>query len=167
MKTLTLLATSLMLINSAHAATQSDTTLGNTTNNELTLQVYHAAPSSFSMNSTLLHGQTEAAIIDAGFSKADALRIAANVLDSGKKLTTIFVSQADPDYYFGVETLQQLFPDAKVIATPAVRDVIEKKMALKIQFWSPKMGANAPVTPVLPDAYSLASFSIDDKKNRG
>ena len=159
MKILSLLAASIMLATSAHAVTLSDTA-----QSQLTLQVYNAAPSSFSVNSTLLYGQTEAAIIDAGFSKADALRIAANVLDSGKKLTTIFVSQADPDYYFGVETLKRLFPDAKVITTPAVRDVIKQKMAMKLEFWAPKMGANAPVKPVLPDAYSLASFSIDGKK---
>jgi glyoxylase-like metal-dependent hydrolase (beta-lactamase superfamily II) len=158
MKTLTLLATSIMLATAAHATTPSETMP-----NQLTLQVYNAAPTSFSVNSTLVYGQTEAAIIDAGFSKADAFRIAANVLDSGKRLTTIFVSQADPDYYFGSETLTQLFPDAKVIATPAVRDAIKKKMAMKIQFWAPKMGANAPLTPVLPDAYSLTSFSIDGK----
>ena len=38
-----------------------------------------------------------------------ALRIAANVLDSGKELKTIYVSQADPDYYFGVETIKEIF----------------------------------------------------------
>ncbi len=64
----------------------------------LSLKVYNANSDSFHVNSTLVFGDTEAVVIDAGFTKADALRIAANVLDSGKKLTTIFISQADPDY---------------------------------------------------------------------
>ena len=34
---------------------------------------------------------------------ADALRIAAQVLDSGKTLKVIFISNADPDFYFGAE----------------------------------------------------------------
>ena len=33
---------------------------------------------------------------------------------SGKQLTTIYVSQADPDYYFGVEALKEVFPQADV-----------------------------------------------------
>ncbi|MGO1189938.1 MBL fold metallo-hydrolase [Vibrio casei] len=159
MKTFTLLTTSLIAVTSAHAAMQNETQ-----QMPLTLQVYHAAPSSFDVNSTLVYGQTEAAVIDAGFSKADALRIAANVLDSGKKLTTIFISQADPDYYFGIETLKQYFPDAKVLATPAVRDEIKHKMASKIEYWVPKMGVNAPVKPVVPDDFKLSSYSVDGQK---
>lgn len=130
----------------------------------LHFQVYNAPESSFNVNSTLIYGESEAVIIDAGFTNADALRIAANVLDSGKTLTTIFVSQADPDYYFGTSTLTNIFPDAKVISTPAVRDVIKAKMAKKIAFWGPKMGNNAPVAPVLPEAYTQTSFAIEGHK---
>lgn len=128
----------------------------------LSLKVYNANSNSFYVNSTLLYGDTEAAVIDAGFTRADALRIAANVLDSGKKLTTIFISQADPDYFFGVETLKQFFPDAQVITTPAVRNVIKKKMAGKLAYWGPKMGKNAPKNPVLPQATQLKSFTVDE-----
>jgi len=53
----------------------------------LSLKVYNADSNSFHVNSTLVYGDTEAVIFDAGFTKADALRIAANVHDSGKKLT--------------------------------------------------------------------------------
>lgn len=105
MNKLTLLTVSILVATSAQAAN----------NEHLTLKVYNADSNSFNVNSTLVYGDTEAVVIDAGFTKADALRIAANVLDSGKNLTTIFVSQADPDYYFGVETLKHFFPDVKVI----------------------------------------------------
>lgn len=128
----------------------------------LSLKVYNASSSSFHVNSTLIYGDTEAVVIDAGFTKSDALKIAANVLDSGKKLTTIFISQADPDFYFGVETLQKLFPDARVITTPAVRKVIETKMAGKLAFWGPKMGNNAPKSPIVPREFNQTSFSVDD-----
>ncbi|TYK66241.1 MBL fold metallo-hydrolase [Colwellia echini] len=127
----------------------------------LSLKVYNASSNSFHVNSTLIYGETEAAVIDAGFTKADALRIVANVLDSGKKLTTIFISQADPDYYFGAETLKKFFPDARIIATPAVKKVIEKKMAGKFAYWAPKMGDNSPNNMVTPNAYNKLSFSVD------
>jgi glyoxylase-like metal-dependent hydrolase (beta-lactamase superfamily II) len=127
----------------------------------LTLDVYNANSGSFGVTSTLIYGETEAMVIDTGFTKADALRIAAKVLDSNKELKTIFISQADPDYYFGAETLHALFPNADIITTPAVKTVIEKKLAGKLAFWGPKMGVNAPVNPIVPTAYTKSTLTVD------
>lgn len=127
----------------------------------LQIKVYNADSSSFNVNSTLVYGEKEAMVIDAGFTRADALRIAANVLDSGKVLKTIYVSQADPDYYFGVETLKEIFPQADVVTTPAVLEKITAKLAGKLAFWGPKMGSNAPRTPVLPKALSGSTLTVD------
>ena len=127
----------------------------------LTVKVYNADGNSFNVNSTLIYGQKDAMVIDAGFTRADALRIAANVLDSGKQLTTIYVSQADPDYYFGVETLKEVFPQADVVTTPAVLDKLAPKVAGKLAFWGPKMGANAPRKPVLPRALSGNTLTLE------
>jgi glyoxylase-like metal-dependent hydrolase (beta-lactamase superfamily II) len=127
----------------------------------LTLNIYNAGPGSFHVNSVVVSGRTEALVIDSGFTRADALRIAANVLDTGKTLKTIFISNADPDYYFGAETLKKLFPDAQVITTPAVREKIQAKFAGKLAFWGPKMGQNAPLQPLLPDALNGTSLTID------
>lgn len=150
MKNLSLIVILLLFVSSAFA-----------NKTPLTLKVYSADSHSFYVNSTLIYGETEAVVIDAGFTKADALRIAANVLDSGKELTTIFVSQADPDYYFGVTELKKIFPAVKVIATPTVRQVIKKKMMAKLAYWGPKMKLNSPDKLVLPDAYLKDSFSVD------
>lgn len=127
----------------------------------LSVKVYNADGNSFNVNSTLVVGEKEAMVIDAGFTRADALRIAANVLDSGKQLTTIYVSQADPDYYFGVETLKEIFPQANVVTTPAVLEKLTAKMAGKVAFWGPKMGANAPRNPVVPRALEGNTLMLD------
>jgi len=127
----------------------------------LTLKVYNADAGSFNVNAVLVSGKTEALVIDSGFTRADALRIAANVLDSGKTLKTIFVSNADPDYYFGAETLRTIFPNVPVLTTPAVRDKIQAKMAGKLAFWGPKMGVNAPAHPVLPDVLAGTTLTVD------
>ena len=127
----------------------------------LSVKVYNADGNSFNVNSTLVVGDKEAMVIDAGFTRADALRIAANVLDSGKQLKTIYVSQADPDYYFGVETLKEIFPQADVVTTPAVLEKINAKKAGKVAFWGPKMGANAPRNPVVPRALEGNTLTLD------
>lgn len=127
----------------------------------LTVKLYNANGNSFNVNSTLVYGEKEAMVIDAGFTRADALRIAANVLDSGKQLTTIYVSQADPDYYFGVEALKEVFPQADVVTTPAVLEKLTTKMSGKVAFWGPKMGANAPRKPVTPRALAGNTLTLD------
>jgi hypothetical protein len=117
----------------------------------LSVKVYNADANSFHVNAVVVSGKSEAIVIDSGFTRADALRVAANVLDSGKTLKTIFISNADPDFYFGAEVLKNLFPQAQVLTTPAVREKIEAKLAGKLAFWAPKMGANAPQQPIVPD----------------
>lgn len=130
----------------------------------LQVKAYNADGNSFNVNSTLVYGEKEAMVIDAGFTRADGLRIAANVLDSGRQLKTIYVSQADPDYYFGVEVLKEVFPQAEVVTTPAVLAKLAAKHAGKVAFWSPKMGANAPRSPVLPKAIDGNTLTLDGEK---
>ncbi|WP_151637205.1 MBL fold metallo-hydrolase [Noviherbaspirillum aerium] len=127
----------------------------------LTLKVHNADAGSFHVNAVVVSGKTEALVIDSGFTRADALRIAANVLDSGKTLKTIFISNADPDYYFGAETLKTFFPQAQVVATPAVREKIQAKLAGKLAFWGPKMGVNAPQKPIVPEELKGTSLTVD------
>ena len=127
----------------------------------LTVKVINADAGSFHVNAVLVTGKTEAVVIDSGFTRADALRIAAQVLDSGKTLKTIFISNADPDFYFGAEVLKGLFPQAQLLTSPAVRDKIQAKMAGKVAFWGPKMGTNGPRQPLLPDALTGTTLSVD------
>jgi glyoxylase-like metal-dependent hydrolase (beta-lactamase superfamily II) len=127
----------------------------------LSVKVYNADAGSFHVNAVVVSGKSEAMVIDSGFTRADALRVAANVLDSGKTLKTIFISNADPDFYFGAETLKGIFPQAQVLTTPAVREKIQAKLAGKLAFWGPKMGANAPKQPIVPEAISGTTLSVD------
>ena len=117
----------------------------------LSLQVYNADGASFHVNSVLVAGQADAVLIDTGFTRADAYRIAAMVLDSKKALKTIYISQADPDFYFGAEVLQQIFPQAKLVASAPTVKKIQATLATKLQVWGPRMGANAPKNPPVPE----------------
>lgn len=127
----------------------------------LAVKVYNADANSFHVNAVVVTGKTEAVVIDSGFTRADALRIAAQVLDSGKTLKTIFISNADPDFYFGAEVLHGLFPQAQVLTSPAVREKIQAKLAGKVAFWGPKMGANAPRQPLVPEALGGNTLTVD------
>jgi glyoxylase-like metal-dependent hydrolase (beta-lactamase superfamily II) len=92
---------------------------------------------------TLVTSQNEALLVDAGFTRADGHRLAAAVLDSGRQLTTVVISHADPDFYFGAEVLADAFPGARFLATPQVADAMAKKYEGKLKAWA-ALGANLP-----------------------
>lgn len=127
----------------------------------LQLKVYNADAVSFHVNAVVVSGKSEAVVIDTGFTRADALRVAANMLDSGKTLKTILISNADPDFYFGAEVLKEQFPQAQIVTTPAVREKIQSKLAGKLGFWGPKLGTNAPRHPVIPDVLQGNTLMVD------
>lgn len=127
----------------------------------LDLKVYHADAHSFNVNAVLVTGKTDALLLDTGFTRADALRIAAMVLDSGKTLKTIYISQPDPDYYFGIDILKAYFPDAQVVATAPTIKKIEATLPTKLSFWPAKMGANAPTHVSLPVVLEGNSLSLE------
>ncbi|MET8974910.1 MBL fold metallo-hydrolase [Streptomyces sp. NPDC004539] len=92
---------------------------------------------------TLVTGESEALLVDAAFTRADGHRLAAAVLDSGKTLTTVFVSHADPDFYFGAEVLADAFPEARFVATPLVIEHIAHSYEGKLKAWA-ALGPNLP-----------------------
>ncbi|MFO1251157.1 MAG: MBL fold metallo-hydrolase [Inhella sp.] len=130
----------------------------------LQLQVYNAPAGSFHANAVLVSGEKEAVLLDTGFTRADALRIAALVLDSGKQLKTIYISQADPDFYFGAALLQQQFPQARLVSTAATRQKIEATLATKLQVWGPRLGANAPQSVPLPEALAGDVIELEGER---
>jgi glyoxylase-like metal-dependent hydrolase (beta-lactamase superfamily II) len=129
----------------------------------LTVQVYNTDAASFHVNAVLVSGKTDAVLLDTGFTRADALRIAAMVLESKKTLKAIYISQADPDFYFGVETLKQVFPDTQVVATAATLKKIQATWQSKMQVWGPRLGANAPRSVPLPEALVGDTIALEDQ----
>ena len=127
----------------------------------LTVQVYNADAGSFHVNAVLVAGKTDAVLLDTGFTRADALRIAAMVLDSKKTLKTVYISQADPDYYFGIEVIKQYFPEAQVVTTAPTRKKIEATLATKLQVWGPRMGNNAPKSVPLPEVLAGNTITLE------
>lgn len=123
-----------------------------------------AQPDHFGVTSALIEGEHEVLLVNAQFSKSEALRLAAHILDSGKTLNTIFVSYGDPDYYFGLDVFKHYFPDAKIIATPETVKHIQDTQALKVQYWSPKMGLNAPDQIIVPQAYTAKTINFENEK---
>lgn len=129
----------------------------------LKVQVYNADKHSFHVNSVLVTGETDAILIDAQFTRADAHKLVADILNSQKKLKVIYVSHGDPDYYFGLEVLKAEFPEVEIYASKPTIAWIKKTVEKKVGFWGPKMGANAPRTPIIPQVLPAEGLSLEGK----
>ena len=128
----------------------------------LKLQVYTSAASGFSVNSTLIYGEQEAILIDPQFLLSEAHRLAALILESGKKLTTVYVTHAHPDHYFGIAVICQAFPDARFVALPAVVEGIKQGWQARYDFWKNSYGNNLPATgPILPEPLSGTTLTLE------
>ncbi|MCZ4432120.1 MBL fold metallo-hydrolase [Agrobacterium sp. SOY23] len=115
----------------------------------------------------LVTGKTEAVLIDSSFSFSDGKIVAAAIKASGKRLTTIYITTNDPDYYFGLAPVHQVFPDARILAAPDTVALMRKKAEGKIKAWSPVLGDNGPKSVsdlIFPEASDIDTLSVDGEK---
>ncbi|MEE4182562.1 MBL fold metallo-hydrolase [Pseudomonas viridiflava] len=118
----------------------------------LKIDVYNPAEKAiFPVSSELITGQHDAVLIDAQFQRNDAEALVQKIKASGKKLTTVYISHSDPDYYFGLDVIQAAFPEAKIVASEPTVKAIKASMQGKLAYWGPILKDNAPTKLVLPD----------------
>lgn len=150
LKHLTLIAALLGSSLSAHAASA------------LKMDVYNPGEKSvFPVSSEIITGDKEAVLIDAQFQRNDAEKLVEMIKATGKKLTTVYISQSDPDYYFGLDVIHAAFPDAKIVATQATIDQINASKDGKVAFWGPQLKDNAPKSVVVPEPLKGTTFELE------
>jgi glyoxylase-like metal-dependent hydrolase (beta-lactamase superfamily II) len=117
----------------------------------LKLEVFNPGEAAiFPVASVLVTGDKEAVLVDAQFSRAEAVKMADKIKASGKHLTTIYISHDDPDYYFGLDVIHAAFPAAKIVALPNVIAGIQAKKDAKVAYWGPILKDNAPKEIIVP-----------------
>jgi len=115
----------------------------------------------FSVSSSLIEGPKEVVLVDAQFEKSNAEKLVKMIQDTGKKLTTVYVSHKDPDFYFGLSAIRKAFPDVKIVATPATVEGIKATIKIKNDFWSPILKENAPTELIVPDVLDGDKLTVD------
>lgn len=125
---------------------------------------FPAGQNGFFRAPVLISGSTEAVLIDGGFTFPDGRALAEAIKATGKKLTTIYISQSDPDYYFGLKPIKEAFPDARVIAATTTVASINGSVEKKLAVWGPQLKENGPQTVadiVMPEAFDDKSLTVD------
>ncbi|MDY0904785.1 MBL fold metallo-hydrolase [Pedobacter sp. CFBP9032] len=132
--------------------------------NNLKLEVYNASENAFGVASVIVSGKTDAVLIDAQFTLADAEKVAQKIKESGKKLTAIYVSHADPDYYFGLEVFKKYFPEVVAYASPASVEAIKATAQKKLDVWGERLGKAITSNVVLPQVLKGNSIELEGQK---
>ena len=137
-------------------------TVGGAAAAPLKLDVFNPGEAAiFPVASVLVTGAKDAVLIDAQFSRGEALKLVERIRAGGRRLTTVYVSHSDPDFYFGLDVIHAAFPDARIVATPQTIAGIEQKKDAKVAFWGPILKDNAPHSIIVPQPLKGDTITLE------
>ena len=132
----------------------------------ITWQHFPAGERGFFRAPVLLTGASNAILIDGGFTLEDGRKLAEAIKSTGKRLTTIYVSHSDPDYYFSLGPIRAAFPEARVSAASATVAALRANVQKKIETWGPKLKENGPQSladVVIPEASEAQKLVLESE----
>jgi len=133
----------------------------------LSTKVFFSDEKGFEVASVIVTGKTDAVLIDAQWTLSNAHRLIAEILETGKQLKTIYITHAHPDHYFGLGTVAEAFPQARILALPSVARTINRQFFGKLDHWEKVIGpANvcrktAPIEPLAENFFTLEGERIE------
>ena len=117
------------------------------------------------MASTLIYGDKDAVLVDAYMTNKQANGLADWVASKRKNLTTIYITHGHGDHWFGVGTLLDRFPNAKVVATPNTVKVMRQNASPQALDGAWKAGFPGQIPDKLVIAEELKGNVIDLEGN--
>jgi len=89
-------------------------------------------------SATLISGERDAVLVDTFLTVEQSIALVNWVAQSGKNLTTIYVTHGHGDHFFGIAAIQERFPKARALATPGVVKVMQKEASPEslADFWN-------------------------------
>ena len=131
----------------------------------LATKVFFSDESGFEVASVIVTGKTDAVLIDAQWTLSNAHRVIAEILETGKYLKTIYITHAHPDHYFGLGTIAEAFPQARVVALPSEARIINKQFFGKIEHWEKVIGAiNVPRKTAKIESLTENYFELEGQR---
>lgn len=89
----------------------------------------------FGVTSTIIYGETDAILVDAQFTLANAHRLVADLIELKRDLKIIYLTHLHPDHYLGLEVIKSIYPKAEVVAYKEAADDINQAYDFKIEYW--------------------------------
>ena len=94
---------------------------------------------------TLIYGEQEALLVDTFLSNAQSAELADWIADTGKRLSTIYITHGHPDHFFGLKLLRDRFPSARALALPQVVETMQRALAPgSVENWKRRFPGQIP-----------------------
>ncbi len=117
------------------------------------------------VNSAIIYGEKEAVLVDAQFTLSNAHRLVAEILETGRELTTIYITHEHPDHFLGLPVVKQAFPDAKVVSIKESADDVNASFEFKLNYWGNKvLGSNGAKTSVFVETLKQPLIMLEGRR---
>jgi glyoxylase-like metal-dependent hydrolase (beta-lactamase superfamily II) len=115
---------------------------------------------------TLIYGQHDAVLVDTFLSQEHSKELVDWVVESGKNLTTIYITHAHGDHFFGLKLLLNKFPNAKAVATASVVAAIQDQIKPEYvkSFWEPRFPGQLPSQLAAPEVLDSDTFYLEGEE---
>lgn len=127
----------------------------------IALRVFGGGEADFYGNCTLVMGARDAVLVDVPFTRSQAHRIVAEILDLGRDLTHIWITHSHPDHYFGAGVFLEAFPNAELVALPRVSMNVGMSVPGRLNAWAGMLGPNGPGNPLVPKPYDRDRIELE------
>ncbi len=107
---------------------------------KLATKVFVSSEDSFNVTSVIVMGQKECVLIDCQWTRANAHRVIAEIIETGLELKAIFATHAHPDHYWGMGEIAEAFPNAKCYAPEPVCTLYAHQYQPKLDEWTEIIG---------------------------
>jgi len=115
---------------------------------------------------TVVYGDRNAVLVDTFLSVEHSKELLDWVTGSGKNLTTIYVTHAHGDHFFGLKLLLDRFPNAKAVATASSVAAMQRQIDPDFikSFWEPRFPGQVPSGLVVPDVLEGNTLDIEGEE---
>jgi glyoxylase-like metal-dependent hydrolase (beta-lactamase superfamily II) len=117
---------------------------------------------------TLVCGERDAVLVDTFLSIQHAKELVDWVVGCGKNLTTIYVTHAHGDHFFGLKLLLDRFPNARAFATASSIAAMRKQIdpGFVKSFWEPRFPGQVPPQLVAPEILEGDALYLEGEELR-
>ena len=115
---------------------------------------------------TLLYGERDAILVDTFLSVQHSKELLDWVAESGKNLTSIYITHAHGDHFLGLKFLLDGFPNARAFATASVVAAMQNQIKPEFisSFWEPRFPGQVPSQLAVPEVLEGDALSLEGEE---